>query len=112
MSLLSKLLDPGAEVFYDPGFRAVFEDHLSLLINNKTTNRSQTVDPNTAARFAGDWRGLMLALSVRPHLHWFNLRLNGLLSTSDFNGDMESVECFYDTAIDSLRRAYMTKRVN
>ena len=113
MSLIERLNNPGANLYYEQAFRNVFEDHLSYIKQNKQNFiTSVTVDQNTAARFAGDFRGLMLAVSVFPHLHWFNMRLNGYSSCSDYDGQQLTIELINENIIKELSRVYKTKRKN
>jgi hypothetical protein len=113
MSLIDKLNNPGANVYYEQGFRNVFEDHLEYIKKNKQTNiTTVTVDENTGARFAGDFRGLMLAVNVFPHLHWFNMRLNGYSSCSDYDGSQLTLELINENLIKELTRTYKIKRKN
>lgn len=107
MSLLNKLLSSGAEIYYDPGFRNVFEDHLNFIINNGSYN-IETIDANTAARYAGDWRGLMISMTVQPYLHWFNMRINGYNSTTEYNKNILEIKIIKDNAIEKLRQGYLT----
>ena len=68
MSLINRISNPGPLAFYDLNFRNIFEDHLSLIINQEPGSLSTvSIDPNTGARYAGDWRGLMIELGIRLH---------------------------------------------
>lgn len=111
MSLINKLLNPGPDVYYDPAFRIVFEDHLNFILNNNRTSiMVQTTDENTAARFAGDWRGLMLALSQVPHMAWFQMRINGYSSTSDYDGKQVNIHLLDIAVIEKLVGQFKTQK--
>lgn len=113
MSLINKMTNPGPSVYYEQQFRNVFEDHLSFILNNRASNiYSATVDPNTAARFAGDFRGLMLSLGIFPFLHWYNMRINGYTSTSDYDGSQLTLDLLNDKVIVQLAKSYKTSRKN
>jgi hypothetical protein len=110
MSLKDNLLSPGAEVFYDPSFRRVFEDHLSLILNDRTNFDITEIDPNTAARFAGDFKGLMVSMLVSPFMHYFNMRVNQLKYSSEYNGDLVNVIILRESVINRLANTYRTTR--
>lgn len=113
MSLISNIINPGPAIYYDNKFRNIFEDHLNLIINNNPGAFTVVnIDPNTGARYAGDWRGLMLELSVFPQMHWFNMRVNGYTSTSDYNGDQLSITILNVSVVDRLISSYKTLRKN
>ena len=113
MSLIDKLTNPGPNTFYDPKFRNVFEDHLSFIINNRRDAISiRTVDPNTGGRFAGDWRGLMLSLGIFPQMHWYNMRLNGYTSCSDYDGTQLEIELLDISVVEKLSASFRTIRKN
>lgn len=113
MSLIQKIHNPGPDAFYDPGFRVIFEDHLSWIINNEIGSiETATVDANTAARYAGDWRGLMMELGVFPQMHWFNMRLNGYTSCTDYLGDETTLSLLNIAVVDRLIGSFKTVRKN
>lgn len=112
-SLINKIHNPGPDIYYDRNFRIVFEDHLNHIINTSTSYiTNATIDPNTAARYAGDWSGLMIELGIFPYMHWYNLRLNGLMSSSDFDGTMLSVSLLNSIVVEKLMNSYKTQRKN
>jgi hypothetical protein len=111
MSLIDRLNNPGANLYYEQSFRDVFEDHLSFIKRNKQNYiTTVTVDENTAARFAGDFRGLMLSVNVFPYLHWFNMRINGYSCCSDYDGKQLTIELVSESLIKELSRTYKVKR--
>lgn len=113
MGLINNLTNPGSDIYYSQDFRNIFEDHLNYILNTKQLNiTTKTVDPNTAARFAGDFRGLMLEMNIAPELHWFNMRLNGYTSTSDYDGSKTTVDVIDPSVISSLMSSYKTVRKN
>ena len=72
----------------------------------------QSVSPNMAARYAGDWRGLMMEMGVMPQMHWFNLRINGLNNSSDFDGSMQTVSVLNTKVVEKLMSSFKTRRKN
>ncbi len=112
-SLIDSISSSGSETLYDPNFRIVFEDHLNYIINNQRSMiEARSVEPNVGARFAGDWRGLMIELGIFPKMHWFNLRLNGYISSSDYDGTVLSVSILNESVIKNLLATYNTRRKN
>lgn len=113
MSLISKLTNPGPSVFYDQTFRNIFEDHLNLIVNGEPTAfTSVTIDPNTGARYAGDWRGLMTELAVFPQMHWYNMRINGYTSSTDYTGEQLNITLLNNVIVERLIASYKTIRKN
>jgi hypothetical protein len=113
MSLIDKLFNPGPEVYYDPEFRNVFEDHLNWLLNTKQSSfTSEVVDDNTAGRFAGDWRGLMLAMNKEPYMAWYHMRVNGYSSTTEYPGHQTTIRLISNTEVDKLAAQFRTKKKN
>jgi hypothetical protein len=110
---MNRLLNPGPEVYYDEGFRAVFEDHLNFILNTKRDALAiETVDENTGARFAGDFRGLMLEMGKEPHMAWFNMRINGYTNCSEYDGSQISLYILQTSVVDKLAAQYRTKKKN
>ena len=113
MSLSEQLLNPGPEVYYDPAFRAVFEDHLNYILNTQRGNMGvQSVDDNTAARFAGDWRGLAMTMQIEPHMSWFQMRINGWTSTTEYDGVQKDFYILRNNVVDQLAAQFRTKKKN
>lgn len=113
MSLITNISNPGPVAYYDRNFRNVFEDHLSFIVNNEPGSIATiAIDPNTGARYAGDWRGLMTELHILPQMHWFNLRMNGYTSSSDYDGSQLSITILDGAVIDRLLASYRTVRKN
>lgn len=113
MSLIDSMLNPGPEIYYDPEFRNVFEDHLSWLHNERRSSITiTTTDENTGARFAGDWRGLMTELGIVPHMAWFHMRINGYAYSSEYDGKQISIFILRDAEVDKLAAQFRTKKKN
>lgn len=113
MSLITKISNPGPVAYYDPKFRSVFEDHLNFIVNKTPGSISiVAIDPNTGARYAGDWKGLMTELSVFPQMHWYNLRLNGYTSSADYDGTQLNISILDVSVVERLLASYRTVRKN
>lgn len=113
MSLMNKLLNPGPAVYYEEAFRAVFEDHLNFILNTKRESLAiESIDENTGARFAGDWRGLMLEMGKEPHMAWYNMRINGYTNCADYDGTQINIYILQTSVVDKLVAQYRTKKKN
>lgn len=113
MSLITKISNPGPVAYYDSKFRNVFEDHLSFIVNKEPGSVSVVnIDPNTGARYAGDWKGLMTELSVYPQMHWYNLRLNGYTCSSDYDGSQLNISILDVSVVERLLASFRTVRKN
>lgn len=84
MDIASEMVSEGADIFYDPDFRNVLEDHVTILQNDAATEVISVV-PNVAYKFERDLYGYLSSLgSVPQHLFWITMRVNGYCSETEF----------------------------
>lgn len=98
---------PGADVFYDPGFRAEIETHLPLLRNySKTT--VQNIEPSVAYKNENDFVGLLNDIGMSNDMHWITMRLNSMTKPQDYRSNMLSILIPPSDYIDLIRKKYST----
>lgn len=69
------------------------EDYIMSVVNvHRAKVTIREIYPNLAHKYAGDFYGLLLELNVRRVNFGTVLRLNGLKSSSDFNGMIYNVK--------------------
>lgn len=84
MDIAGEMVSEGADIFYDPDFRNVLEDHVTLLQNDAATE-VVVVTPNVAYKFERDLYGYLSSLgNVPQYLFWITMRVNGFASETDF----------------------------
>lgn len=71
-----------SDIFDDPVFKNIIEDHLTWLITHPTTI-SQPVTANLIEIYDFDWIGLLTNLNISPDLHHIVIRMNGGMSLTD-----------------------------
>lgn len=86
-SIESLAKTPAPELYDDPGFRNLLEDHLTWLINHESTS-VVGVTAHQIEVFDFDWIGLLSELSIPTELHWIVIRMNGGVSLTDLPSDL------------------------
>jgi hypothetical protein len=71
---------------------------------------SYDVEPHTAARFVGDFYGLLHSFGVGKKFHYVTMRLNGLQRSQDYDGLLTSITLVDESALNTLISAYGAKR--
>jgi hypothetical protein len=89
MSLLNHLPEIDDEENNEAFYR-LQETHLEYL-RNHTGNRILTVPELQADIYAGDYYGLLNYLRIDKKYHYLVMRINGLFSSGDYNGENVSV---------------------
>lgn len=104
MDITGQLTPTGADVFYDPKFRHVLEDHLEVL---KTDERNDTiqVSPREGEKFKRDLFGFLKVKDVQPQHYWIVMRVNGMRSPIEFVG-YNSLTVPTESAIRTVKQMY------
>jgi len=82
MTLTTLMVDPGPDIFYDPQFRHVLEDHMTWLRENHS--EPLVLRPDEAYQWRGDFFGLLSKKGVARQYHWLVMRLNQYTSPNEF----------------------------
>jgi hypothetical protein len=86
MALNNLMVDPGPDIFYDPEFRNVLEDHMTYL--RETNSQIILIDPSDAYRWRGDFFGFLDTHPVKRQYHWLVMRINQFTSPNQFHEDV------------------------
>ena len=108
MELNKILLNPGADIYYDPKFRIILEDHMTYLKNLAST-KTVEIDMNRSYKYEGDFYGLLYDMGISPYLHFIILRMNDLTSPANYNNQIRQLIIPEGTEINRLRSAYKVK---
>jgi hypothetical protein len=104
MSINDLLIDMGPDIYYDPNFRNVLEDHMTFLRTHPKTALF-TLTPDEAYQWRGDLFGLLLAKNRPAQFHWLIMRLNNYTSPTQFKQDtIGLIEPDY-TVVDKIRQS-------
>lgn len=83
--------NPAADIFDDPNFRKIIEDHLTWLINHPN-NSSKQVTAHQVEVYDFDWIGLLQELNIPSDLHYVIIRMNGGISLTDLPSDLRALK--------------------
>lgn len=112
MQVDTLMIDAGADIYYDQGFRNVLEDHMSYLRNHATTH-AIAVEPIQAHKYRFDLFGLLSDCNVPPYMHWLVMRMNKMTAPTEANTDLSVLLIPNFTTVDHIRQAYVsTQRIN
>lgn len=100
-------MTPDDGVFADEGFKALIEDHLSILSHKNNILTMKEVSPVDANRFEYDFFGLCRFLSIPYQHQWIAMRVNGLKSPQEYRNHMLQIKVPNVEIVESLRSYYM-----
>lgn len=89
MGLLNDLTIPTDKVI-DPDFYVLVDSHLKYLREHPETQVAEVTAMN-AKKYMGDFHGLLNFLNVGKKYHYLVTRLNGLMASTDFDGNQTRV---------------------
>lgn len=76
----------GPSIYYSNLFRTQIECHLPLL-QSQIVSSVIAVTPADADSFRGDFYGLLIQYKIPRQYHWITLRLNGMKSPDEYDGE-------------------------
>lgn len=85
MSLINKLRMP-AEHVKDEAYYVLLETHITFLKNHSETKLIE-VTGREGDMYCGDFYGLLDSLSIDKKYHYLIMRMNGLVSSTDYTGE-------------------------
>lgn len=111
MQIDQLMTDPGASanIFYDPTFRNVLEDHMSFLRADSRT-KQLNIEPEQAYRFEGDLFGLLAYYKLPAYMHWVTMRMNQMSSPQDAGRDITLLVFPDERTLSQIRQSHMTTR--
>lgn len=89
MALLDVLRLPDPVVL-DPNYYVLLESHVAYLVSHPDTE-TVLVTGQQAEKYTGDLAGLLNSLAIDKKYHYLIARMNGLVSSSDYDGEMTSL---------------------
>lgn len=89
MSILSKFTAPGQDIWYDPNFKAVLEDHMTYLREHPNTT-VQVLEPNSVIKYRFDLYSLFRAYGIEQQYHWVIMRMNRFNTLTDDISQLDS----------------------
>lgn len=104
MNIYNHFCPTGADIFYDPDFRHVLEDHLEIL-KDDSRNETYQVTPREGEKYKQDLFGFLKVKDVQAHHHWIVMRVNGMRSPLDFKG-FNSLTIPAESAIRTIKQMY------
>lgn len=104
MSLLDNLVVPNSQV-NDLNYYVLLETHIPYL---KTHEQTQYVEVTgqQAEMYRGDFHGLLDSLRVNKKYHYIVTRVNGLLSSTDYDGVTTGIYVPNPSTISSFLATY------
>lgn len=103
----SLMIDPGDDVHYSSAWTTVIEAHLRYLINHPSTVKIN-VDPQAAYKYEFDLWGLLTSLNYPMYLHRIVMRMNDMVSPTDFTADHRTLLIPAQETIASIRNVFAT----
>lgn len=86
MDLFNKLTAVDDDTYFTKEYQAIIETHL-LFLNNERFIEIKQIAPYLSLKYKGDFYGLLLELKLERLSHYATLRVNGLTSPLNYNGD-------------------------
>lgn len=103
----------GDAIYHDPAFQRLLETHL-LWLNTHPDTVTHPLDPHVAAKYDGDFKGLMVAMGVPVQCHYITMVMNGMNGPQDFHRGVRNLRIPAAQVINSLRQRskVITKKVS
>ena len=109
---IANLLSPGIDpVYNEPGFHLLVETHLDNLRSAENTVTQPVTDHETY-KYRYDLFGFLTSINIAQQLHWATMRMSGLHSPIEFDGEVTALRIPHPQAIDRLRQLYLTSLTN
>lgn len=107
MPIDNLMIDAGPDLHYSPEWHTTIESHLRWLIEHPTTV-VQNIDPQNAYKYEADLWGLLSNETIPMYMHWIIMRMNGLVTPTDFTADMTTLLIPRVETISSIRNVFST----
>lgn len=107
MTIHREMIDEGASLFYDQGFRAVLETHMDYLRRHPESD-FLTIETYPAHKYEYDLYGLLAYYKVDLKYHWLVMRMNELTSPTEYSSEVTALIIPSNTVINSIIQNYRT----
>lgn len=91
----------GGDIYYDPEFRQIYEDHLPLLLATPGA-ATITIEPAIAYKYRYDFYGLLAEKGISEPLRWPTLRLNGYRNPMEYDGLVIEIKMVHQTSFEDI----------
>lgn len=98
----------GNQIYYDPTFRTILEDHLTF-IRNSNEITTINIEPAMAYKYEGDLFGLLFNYGITFEQHWIIMRLNGFTNPNQNKSTLLSLITPSRAIVERIRAVYMTR---
>lgn len=109
MSVVSLMGDAGGDIYNSMTWRLLVETHLDWL-RASTEAEVVAIPPQLGYKYEGDFYGALTELNIPRYLHWTTMRVNGLYSPSDFDGEARVVMVPARRVLQQLAAVAMTSQ--
>lgn len=99
------------DAYHEPGFILIIETHLSQLRGSNGA-KLLPVTEQQGYKYEGDFYGLLDDLKIDKKYHLIVLRVNDLLSSADYKGDLSHVVLPSLSQVELLKSIYQTSEEN
>lgn len=106
VSLADTLKAPEA-IFLDESFYVFLETNLQYLLSQSSL-RIVSIKGSDAEKYRGDFYGLLDFLGISKNSQYVSLRMNGMRSSSDFDGLLVEIKIPGDTDVNELISFYQS----
>jgi len=98
----------GNPEYYSTEFKQLLEDHLPNIKTRYMRTFVPTEEQNMRAE--GDFYGLLTEHNIPMDLHWVTMRINGLTSPTDYEGNLATVFIPDASVISGLLQKFRAKK--
>lgn len=99
---------PGTDIYYDPQFRVILEDHMTYL-REHPQNILLNVESPYAYKYEGDLFGLLSHYNISFEFHWLIMRVNGYSSPTQTKDTLNRLIIPNTNVITRIRTVYETR---
>lgn len=99
------------DAYFDPDFLTTIESHLTLL-RNSSGAKLLSITEQQGYKYEGDFFGLLDDLVIEKKYHHIVLRVNDMLSSADYKGDLTHVLLPSLSQIELLKSVFQTTEEN
>lgn len=116
-TILQNLNPDSKNIFYQPKFRAILEDHLDILRQSGVTINDIPLD--LYWQYEGNFYGYLVHLNIPIEWHWLMLRVNGMHNPNEFAKVNEDpldlnfrpvIKYFSERLVGDLQKYYMSQK--
>ena len=110
MSLLDRLNLPD-QVAVDRDYYEVLESHLEYMKKHASTRR-RDFGLDEAAKYKGDFYGLLYSLGVDKKYYYPIMRVNGLSNSGEYDGLMNSIMHPSEEVLNDITTIYLSREIS